>query len=428
MVLAQLKRRAGFGAACSGFVKPGFEPVRQAFAAQLARGDEQGGAVAVTHAGETVVDLWGGYADRGGVARRSKPWQRETLSVVFSATKGLAALVLLRLHEQGAFTYGDKVAAHWPGFAAEGKGDITIGMLLNHRAGLPAIDVPLSMDDVTDPVRWPGVVRALEAQRPLWTPGSKQAYHAVSYGLFAAELVRRVAPGLDISSYFQEHVATPLAADAWLGAPEEVDRRVATLYPPKTGTRVRGMVPFMVAGLGADGHVGRAFLTPDSLVRRTFLNPVVEGGDIAVYNRTSARRSALLWASGVANARALARIYAPLANGGEALGVRLVDEASLQPLYQRQSWSTRDLVLGKPLGWSYGFLKEETHVFCPHAESFGHAGMGGSLGWADPVARVSFGYVTNSMDWHVRSPRCIELCRALYASPAMHRSRSDLRE
>lgn len=420
MVMAQIARRTG-RIPISGFVADGYEPVRDAFVSMLARGEEQGGAVAATRHGEVVVDLWGGYADRGAVAGRPRPWTEDTLIVVFSATKGLAALLLLKLHEQGAFTYDDRVAEHWPGFASNGKADITIRTLLNHRAGLAVVDAPLTMEDVTNPDRWGAVVRAMEAQTPAWAPGSQQGYHATTYGMFVAELIRRVAPELDVATYFREELAAPVAADAWLGAPPSVDERMATLYPPSTSTRVGGMAPSILARDGADGHVGRQFLTKGSLVRRAFLNPVVDKSDVRVYNDVAARRNPLLWASGVANARGLARIYAPLANDGEAFGVRLVKQESLPPVYARQSWSDRDLVLGKPLGWSQGFLKEQGHVFCPHDESFGHAGMGGSLGWADPISRTSIGYVTNTMDWRVRSRRCIELCRALYASPAYHK-------
>lgn len=421
MVWTRIARRAGLSVPLSGFCAPGFEPVGEAFGEQLARGEEGGGAVAVTHRGEVVVDLWGGWADRGTALRRPRRWEEDTVAVIFSATKGLVALVLLQLHEAGAFDYDEPVARSWPGFAAAGKAGISIRTLLNHRAGLAAIDVPLAMEDVTRPERWPRVVEALEAQRPLWAPGSAQGYHATSYGLLASELIRRVAPGIDLPAHFRARIAEPLGAEVWLGAPEAVDPRVATLYPPGVGTRVQEMLPAVVSRRGADGHVGRAFITRGSLGRRAFTNPLVPRGDVRIYDSVPVRRAGLAWAGAVANARGLARIYGALANGGEAFGARLVEEASLRPVFDRQSWSDADLVLGKPLGWSQGFLKEETQLFSPHTESFGHAGLGGSLGWADPITGTSFGYVTNTLDWRVRSRRSIELCRALYASPAMQR-------
>lgn len=402
-----------------GFVAPGFEPVRAAFAQHLERGEESGAAVAVFRAGEPVVDLWGGWSDRGGRGRPRVPWDRDTLIVIFSATKGLAALVLLKLAESGAFDYEDRVADHWPGFAKNGKGDITIRQLLNHRAGLAGLDHPLTLEQVTRADAWPDIVAALEAQAPAWAPGTDQAYHATTYGLYVAELIRRVAPGIDVSTYFRDTIAAPLGADTWLGAPAEVDARVAQLYPPSILTRVRGMAPSLISGEGPDGQVSRAFLTPRSLTRRAFLNPHVPSADLRLFNALAARRTPLLWASGVSSARGLARIYAPLADGGEAFGHRLVRAEALPPLHARQGWSERDPVLGKPLGWSQGFLKEETTLFSPHPESFGHAGLGGSLGWADPITRTSFAYVTNSLDWRVRSKRCIELCHALHASPAL---------
>ncbi len=402
-----------------GFVAPGFEPVREAFAAHLASGEEAGGAVAVFRAGEPVVDLWGGWSDRGGKGRAPVAWDRETMIVIFSATKGLAALLLLHLAEAGAFSYEDRVADHWPGFAASGKGDITIRQLLNHQAGLAALDHPLTLEQVTRAEAWPDIVAALEAQAPAWAPGTDQAYHATTYGLYVAELIRRVAPGADISRYFREHIAAPLGADTWLGAPAEVDARVAELYPPSILTRVRGMAPSLLSGAGADGQVSRAFLTPRSLMRRAFLNPHVPSADLRLFNTLAVRRTPLLWASGVSSARGLARVYAPLADGGAAFGHRLVRAEALTPLHARQGWSERDRVLGKPLGWSQGFLKEEISLFSPHPESFGHAGLGGSLGWADPITRTSFAYVTNALDWRVRSKRCIALCQALHASPGI---------
>jgi len=401
--------------AVEGFVRPGYEPVRDALWAALARGEERGGAVCVTRGGEVVVDLWAGLADRE--ARR--PWAKDTIIVFFSATKGLAAMLLLDLAARGRFEYDAPLHRYWPEMLTRAKAGLTVRTLLNHRGGLAGLDTPLSMEDVTTPARYPKVVAAMEGQHPLWAPGTRQGYHATTYGLFVTELIRRVAPELEVSRHFRARFAEPLGAEVWLGAPPEVDARVATLYPPSPRTRVAGMGPAMLRREGAEGHVARTFLTPGSLTRRAFTNPIVEHADLRVYNTIPVRRAALLWASGVGNARGLARVYAPLANDSESFGVRLFDPRDIGPLYARQSWSRRDLVLGKPLGWSQGFLKEEPHVFCPNPESFGHAGLGGALGWADPVARASFGYVTNTLDWRVRSKRCTELCQALYASPAM---------
>jgi CubicO group peptidase (beta-lactamase class C family) len=419
MVWTEVARRAGLDIPSGGFVAPGYEPVRDTFLAHLRSGEDAGACVAVFRDGVPVVDLWGGWADRGGLARPPRPWLRDTLAVIFSATKGLTALLLMQLAERGRFDYDDRVADHWPEFAAAGKGDITIRTLLNHRAGLPGVDAPLSFDDVTDPSRVRQVARVLEAQAPAWAPGTAQAYHATTYGLYARELLRRLEPELDVSRHFRAEIAEPLGAELWLGAPPEVDARIAELYPPAPTTRVRGMAPSIARGAGADGHVGREFLTPGSTVRRAFLNPLVPRGDLRIYNELPARRTPLLWASGVGNARGLARVYAALARGGEAFGARVVKAGSLAAVHARQSWSERDRVLGKPVGWSQGFLKEEAALFCPNPESFGHAGLGGSLGWADPVTGTSFGYVTNTLDWRVRSRRCIALCHALYGAPAL---------
>lgn len=402
-----------------GFVEPGFQPVWDTFARSLASGEERGGAVAVTHRGRLVVDLWGGEARRSTPSEAGAPWRADTLACVFSATKGMAALALLRLHEAGAFDYDAPVAHYWPGFGQAGKAQISVRTLLNHRAGLPALDTKLSLEQFTEPGRWPEVVEAMERQRPAFRPGSRQAYHATTYGMYVAELFRRLSPDQDFGAYFRAHVAQPLDAEVWVGAPAERDPQICRLYPLSIKERVRRLGPELFDRGSTDGTVGRAILRPGSLVRRTFLNPEIEKMNPATYNRVPARRSALLWASGVASARGLAKVYAPLANEGEAFGVRLCAPRSLEPLYLRQSWSERDRIMSKPMGWSQGFLKEQTGLFSPNPQAFGHAGLGGALGWADPVARTSFGYVTNTMGWRVRPTRCLDLCQAVYASPGL---------
>jgi CubicO group peptidase (beta-lactamase class C family) len=163
-----------------------------------------------------------------------------------------------------------------------------------------------------------------------------------------------------------------------------------------------------------EARVARATLSRQSLPRRAFLNPQNGPRGLAAYNDLPVRRASLAWASATASADGVARAYLPFASGGEHGGIRFLKAETLAPVHRRQGWSSRDAVLQKPLGWSQGFLKEERHLFCPNRESFGHAGLGGALGWCDPVSEVTVGYVMNRLDWHVRSPRALALCRALY--------------
>ena len=398
-------------APCGGACAPGFEPVVERFAAQLRAGEEVGAGLAVYHRGRCVVDLWGGQAD---VARET-PWTRDTRIVVFSVTKGLAAMALALLADRGQLDWDAPVATYWPGFAASGKQSITVRTLANHRAGLVRLDERLTMDDCVLPERRDGLVRALERQRPAWEPGTAQGYHAITFGMYVRELFERIA-GEDLGVFLRRELFEPLGADVSLGTPAEIDPRIATLYQPRTSTRLVHVLAAAVRGVDSNElRIVRAGLRRRSLPRAAFLNPRPGPEGIAEYNSPRVRRAVLAWASATASAAGLARAYVPFAAAGKAFGKTYLQASTLAPVYARQSWSERDLVLHKPVGWSQGFLKEETRLFSPNRESFGHAGMGGALGWCDPVAGLAFGYVMNRMDWRVRSPRAIALCHALYA-------------
>jgi CubicO group peptidase (beta-lactamase class C family) len=392
-----------------GTAEPAFAAVRQAFADNLARRGEWGAGVCVWHDGRVVVDLWAGHRDR----ERTSAWRGDTLTTVFSSTKGLVALCFLMLADRGVLDYDRPVADYWPEFAAADKATITVRTLLNHAAGLVAVDTPLSLEMLdSQPDR---VASILAAERPRWSPGSDQGYHAVTFGLYAQALFRRIT-GESLGQFLAREVAGPLAADVYLGLPAELEHRVATNYPATVGERVFKIVPKLLFDPGRDGRVYRQVaLGRDSA--RAFRNPR-EVGPLGIDNFNTRRVHAmeLPWGNGLASARGLCRVYAALAAGGSLDGVRLVGADALAPLAARQSWSRRDRVLRKPIGWSQGFLKEEAGMFSPNPESFGHAGAGGALGWCDPGARLALGYVTNKMDHRVRSRRARALCRAVYQS------------
>jgi CubicO group peptidase (beta-lactamase class C family) len=389
-----------------GSYADGYALLANTFSTQIREGLEIGAGLCVYRHGVCVADLWGGYADR----ESETLWSADTLMVVFSVTKGFAAMALNHLADRGKFEWDAPVATIWPEFARAGKEGISFRTLFNHQGGLAALDIPLTISDCCEPERVHRLRAALESQRPLWKPGDGQGYHAVTFGMYAREVIERIA-GEPISDYLKREIFAPLDADVWLGTPATEDARVATLYPVPLGERLGRMAVEIVRGGTTEARVARATVALKSVGRRAFLNP--RPGSLSDYNAPPIRRASLAWASATATARGLARSYLPLSVNGAFEGKRYFDPKTIAALRERQGWSEADAVLCKPLGWSQGFLKEQRGVFSPNTESFGHPGMGGSLGWCDPVSGTAMGYVMNRMDWRVRSPRAIALCAAL---------------
>lgn len=388
----------------------GFEPVARVFAEHLSKGEEIGAGFTVFHKGKCVVDLHGGFAD----VASARPWEADTRIVVFSVTKGFVAMALHLLAERGDLHWDAPVADYWPNFARAGKERITVRMLMNHRGGLAALDRPVTLDDCTQANRWHLVREALEAQQPLWEPGEGQGYHAITFGMYARELFTRIT-GESLNAYLRRELFEPLGSDVYLSTPESEDERMATLYPPRNRDRVASMLrAIATAPTSTEARLARKVLAPSSMPRAAFGNPSLGHRGLAVYNELPVRRAELPWGSGTASAHGVARAYLPFAAGGSFEGRRYLRESTLAPVYARQGWSERDRVLQKPLGWSEGFLKEDRDVFGPTPEAFGHAGLGGALGWCDPVHGLAIGYAMNKLDWRVRSPRALALCRALY--------------
>lgn len=398
----------------NGTYADGFGPLAHRFAEQLRNGSEIGAGLCVYQRGRCVADLWGGLAD----VSAARPWKHDTRVVVFSVTKGLTAMGLNMLADRGQLDWDEPVATYWPGFAEAGKGAITVRTLFNHQAGLAALDHPVTLADCAHPDGASALRRALEVQRPAWEPGQGQGYHAITFGMYARELFERIT-GEPAGRFLQRELFEPLGASVSIGTPESEDENIAQLYPPATAQRLGHLLIEGIRGGSIESRVARAIVARESLTRRAFGNPRMGRAGLAEYNDIPVRRAELLWASATATARGLARAYLPFASGGTFEGRTYLKASTLAPIHRRQGWSERDLVLQKALGWSQGFLKEETHVFSPNPESFGHAGMGGALGWCDPVKDVTFGYVMNGMDWRVRSPRALALCRELYACEPM---------
>jgi len=391
----------------TGSYSDGFQRVARTFAAHLAQGDEIGASLAVYHRGKRVVDLAGGLAD----VEARKPFQRDTRIVVFSVTKGFAAMALNMLSDRGKLDWEAPVATYWPEFAKNGKERITLRALFSHNAGLATLDTPLTIEDCV--YRAGRVRRALEDQRPR-VPAT-QAYHAITFGMFAREVFERIA-GESMGTFLRRELFEPVGSDVHLGTPPALDPLFATLYPPKSLDRIRnGVRAAILRPNSPDGRVTRALLSGDSIMRKAFTNPSMGPRGILAYNDIPVRRAELAWGSATGSADGVARAYLPFSLGGAFEGKRYVSEATVEALRARDGWSERDGLLQKPLGWNRGFLKEDGGVFGPSRTAFGHAGMGGALGWCDPAAELSIGYVMNKMDWRVRSPRALALCEAIYA-------------
>jgi len=357
-----------------GVCEPRFAGVREAFARNFTERHDWGAAVCVYVDGARVVDCWGGHAD----AARTHPWTADTIVSVASTTKGMVALCAHMLAERGKLDLDAPVARYWPEFAQRGKQDIPVRWLLSHRAGVPAIRRDLPAEALLD---WETMTRAIAETEPWWTPGSTHGYHAITFGHLIGELVRRV-DGRTLGDFLRKEVTTPLRADFFIGVPAEQDARAAQVLPdlpPAPGDTT------LWDTLLAD---------PSSVSGRTFLNPP-RTSDLV--NTRAWRAAEIPAANGHTSARGVARVYAALARGGELDGVRLLSPATIEGAIAPQS-AGRDMVLTLPTSFGSGFMLPIAGGFfeCgPGRRAFGHPGRGGSIGFADPDARVGFGYVTN---------------------------------
>lgn len=375
------------GLRVEGFVAPGFERVRDAFAANFDRADhyrELGASLAAYRHGERVVDLWGGWADQA----RTRPWTRDTLANVWSTTKGVAAILVATLVDRGLIDYDAPVTRYWPEYGANGKDRTTVSQLMSHQAGLPGFEEPTPLSEFYD---WEIVTDRLARQAPMWEPGTKNSYHAMTYGFLAGELVRR-ASGKCVGRFLAEHVAGPLGADIFIGLPESEEARVAPMIPSP--------IPRVFDPNGPREAVA-AVTNPDM--------------DPALPNDRGWRAAEIPAGNGHATGDGLARLYGAVANGGELGGVRLMGPQSVAAMNTLQT-DRVDILLGMPAMWRNGVCGNVLNMFGPHPETFGHSGWGGSFGCANTETGVGIGYVVNQMgDRAVGDPRAAELCDAIYA-------------
>ena len=377
-----------------GTCDPRFERVREAFAANFDKHNELGAGVAVCVDGRAVVDLWGGFADE---ARRS-PWRPDTLVNVFSVGKGILALCAMLLVDRGLLDLDAPVARYWPEFAAAGKERITVRQLLSHQAGLPAVREVLGDGAMYD---WPLMTAALARQAPWWTPGTRHGYHVNTFGFLVGEVIRRVS-GMSVGAFLRKEIAGPLDADFHIGVAPHDDARVADFV--------------WLPELAEVPRPDRSTLSDEQLmVYHTYFNPAGASGHGTV-NEAAWRRAEYPSTNGHATALGIARCYAVVAQGGMVNGRRLLGRDILDEASREHSSGT-DVVLGRPSRFGLGFqLSPLERPIGPNQGVVLHFGAGGALGFADPVARIGFGYAMNRMGPRLANPTNRNLVGALYSS------------
>ena len=389
-----------------GDCDPRFTLVHEEFERNFAERGDVGASVCVTHRGDTVVDLWGGTA----VPATGAAWQRDTPAVVWSCTKGAAALCAHMLVSRGKLDLDAPVASYWPEFAQNGKEQMPVRMLLNHQAGLAAIREPLPPGAFYD---WSEITSRLAAQAPFWEPGTKHGYHALTFGHLVGEVVRRI-DGRSPGAFFREEVAQPLGIDFWIGLPESEESRVA----PNIGHDPPSESDAIPLALMA------SMTQPDSIQALVYGN---HGGvlDPGECNTRAFHAAEIPAANGIANARGLAGMYRPLALGGAHKNVRLVDEDAIPGMIAVASAGIDAFGLA-PTRFALGFVKgmdnrrqspgDQESVLLSES-AFGHPGFGGSFGFADPGGRFSIGYTTNKqIAMQVLDARGQALVDAVYSS------------
>jgi CubicO group peptidase (beta-lactamase class C family) len=355
---------------------------------------ELGAAVSVWQNGKPLVDLYGGFCDAG----REKPWTADTVVLVWSATKGIGSACVLHALQQQKIELNRPVAEFWPEFGQAGKDKITLGQLLSHQVGLCGLDHRV---DVLD---YDGVIRALEAQAPLWPAGTGHGYHARTFGFLLDELIRRIT-GKTLSEYWQENFAGPLELDFWIGLPEEQNSRVATIYAAKSGKPPE------------PAQFYRELVTSGTLARKTFTSPYGLNV-ISKMNDPTIRAQPIVSFGGIGSASALAKFYSMLANGGELDGQTFFCAKTIEWMTSTLSDGI-DRVFQIPTAFPAGFMKDSRdaarRMFGPSATSFGHPGAGGSHAFADPEKKIAFAYVMNQMEQSVLpNEKSLRLVDAIY--------------
>ena len=369
--------------AAQGVYAPRFSAVQTAFERNFSERGEVGAAFCLWVDGQPVIDLWGGARDAAGAL----PWTRDTVVNVWSTTKGVTAACFAMLVDRGQISYEDKVADHWPSFAAQDKGEITVGMLLSHQAGLSGFTSPAVVEDLYG---GHAAAERLAAQAPIWPPGSASGYHAISFGLLATELFERVE-GRSLKQFVADELAGARGLDIAIGLVSSRADQAAEMLAP--------------AGMGS-GDIGS--FNPAQVAALT--NP---GLDPRLPNTAAWRAAEIPSANGFSNARALAGLYAGLL---PKAATPLVSSAAIAQAAQVRIEGI-DLVLDLTTRWGAGFLVNSEQLYGPNPEAFGHSGWGGSFAFADPKAGIAMAYAMNQMSQLLRGdPRGVALIDAVYGA------------
>lgn len=372
-----------------GEVAPGFDQVETEFQRNFTERGELGAACAIFHDGRKVVDLWGGCRDE----KMKAPWEEDTLTQVFSMTKGMAALAIAVAHSRGLLDYDERIAAYWPEFAQQGKESITLRQLLDHQAGLSAIDEPLDMETLTNHEDLDAI---LARQKPAWAPGTKHGYHMWTQGWYLSALMRRAdAQHRSLGQFFQAEIAQPLGVEFYIGLPPSIpDVRVASLKPVNRLSVLLNLdeVPYLKSVLNP--------LKSNSVTYRTVMNPRILTNH-SNYNQRDLRALEVPSANGIGLARSMAKAYSVFALGGGELDIRkdTIDALTAPAVEPPEGW--RDEVLLVDTSYSLGFVKPfHAFQFGASDKAFGCAGAGVGFAFADPDARVGFAYTSNKMSFY----------------------------
>jgi CubicO group peptidase (beta-lactamase class C family) len=382
-----------------GFVDEGFGRLLEVFVANFVERHDVGAGCAVLIGGRTVVDLWGGLADR----RTQRPWEPDTAAVIFSCSKGILAVCAYLLVQEGRLDLDAPIAHYWPAFGKHGKAATTVRQAMSHRAGVPSLDVDLTTQEA---LAWDPVIQAIEEQHPLYPPEAGHLYHALTYGWLVGEVIRSVT-GLMPGRYFREAIGDRLGLQTWIGIPVEAQASVAWMEPPLTdedsdaareSARISREDPVVQRSVTMGGAF--AFPAKDGLV--TFNDPAIQAAEIP-------------GANGISTAASLARLYA--ASVTSIAGPPLLSSTSIEDALRVQA-AGRQLSRLPDDGaqWGTGFqLSSPPSQPMLGPSSFGHAGAGGQLGFADAAHQVGFAYLTNQMGGY-GDARARELTAALRAA------------
>jgi len=380
-----------------GFCESRFEPVLDEFVKNFKDRGEIGACACITFEGETVLDVWGGVAD----PIKRKSWSSDSISVVFSCTKGVVAIVANMLIDRGLLDPHQPVAEIWPEFACKGKESATVRMMLDHTVGVPVLRTPVKPDGFYD---WDYMSDLIAAEKAFWIPGSKQGYHATTWGWTVGELIRRVT-GKSVGANIQDMLAKPLNLDVWCGLPEAKETNVAPMIPHVPSPND---VPFEMAKVAMEDPTsipGLVFMNDGGWASAMTASISTETSSTKVDERAS-HAAEIPAGNGIMNARALAGAYRPFAIGGSYNGVKFVGPDTLVGMEEVSSASNRNETNFAAMKFSLGFGKSMDNRHQPFGpteslilgrRAFGHPGAGGSLGFADPEFGLSFGYVMNKM-------------------------------